>query len=488
MSINTHHPLYDQFIENWNLLRDSYKGEGRIKERETKYLPPTSGQIADGLFNFNSVGYKAYSAYKTRAVYYDYVKDGVEHAVGRLHSKPPVVQLPKEMEFFRETATIGGDSLETLLRRIHEQQLVTGRVGLLLDLEVDQETEMVRPYVAIYDAESIINWDDSSKNSTDLNLSLVVLEEQVHERREEFRWEKYTRHRVLKVDDNTYRQELWKTGKKISEVAPMIFGSKSSVIPFVFVNSKDILATPDDPPFLGLARLALTIYRSEADYRQNLFMQGQDTLVIIGPLNEDDAKNARIGSGALIKLPEGSDVKYVGVNSKGLSEQREALLSDRKLAREKSGGLLETNSGNKESGEALRVRVAAQTATLTQIAQSGAFALENLLKICAEWMGENPQEVRIEPNLDFVQERFESRELVEIMTAKNMGAPIAMETVHSILVERGLTKFEYEEEIEKLEDEAPVFGLGEPEPPFSKKDPEDDKEKNTGNFKNEAER
>ncbi|MBD4208505.1 hypothetical protein GUH47_21445, partial [Xanthomonas citri pv. citri] len=50
-------------------------------------------------------------------------------------------------------------------------------------------------------------------------------------------------------------------------IEPTIRGKTLNRIPFVFINSKDIVARPDDPPLLGLVNLALAIYRGDADYR-----------------------------------------------------------------------------------------------------------------------------------------------------------------------------------------------------------------------------
>ena len=94
---------------------------------------------------------------------------------------------------------------------------------------------------------------------------------------------------------------------------------ETSTIPFVFINSKDLSTIPDKPPLDSLARLALAIYRAEADYRQNLFMQGQDTLVRIGSTFEQDDENkaVRMGAGARLDMPVNGDAMYIGVSGKG---------------------------------------------------------------------------------------------------------------------------------------------------------------------------
>ena len=141
------------------------------------------------------------------------------------------------------------------------------------------------------------------------------------------------------------------------------------------------------------------------------------------------------------------------MSSDGLEEQRLALQNDRVDAMRKSGQMLDDTSREKESGEALTVRVAAKTATLNQLAITGAFGFERALKIGAAWMGANPDEVSVTPNLDFVDDTLSARELVEFMTAKATGGPISLRTVHKNMSDKGVTDMSFEDEIKAIEEE-----------------------------------
>jgi Domain of unknown function (DUF4055) len=467
MSISSKHPKYDEFYRDWLVMRDTYRGERVIKGKGLEYLPATSGMLLDGMSG-NSLGQQRYDAYKLRAVYPDCVGDAVEAMIGLMHSKPPVINLPSALMPLLEKATVSGEGLVNLLRRINEQQLITGRAGLLLDLPNNPEPNNPLPYLALYQAEDIYNWDDGAVDELSIpKLNLVVLNESEYERHDVFSWTFVEKYRVLSLgalqtNENTgvYSTALFRnnTNEAFAQqvantpfITPSIRGKTLDVVPFVFINTKDIVPTPDDPPLLGLAQLALAIYRGEADYRQNLFMQGQDTLVVIGS-GED---NFRIGSGATITLPQGGDAKFIGVTATGLAEQRQSLENDKMAAAHKAGQLIDTRSRDKESGDALRIRVAAQTATLNQIAITGAAALENLLKIAATWVGANPDEVEITPSLDFTNTELSSKTLIELMTAKTMGAPLSRKSIHKLMQSKNLTDYGYDEEIEEIAEEEP---------------------------------
>lgn len=464
--ISTRHPEYLDFSEDWTQLRDTYRGERVVKREGVKYLPMTSGMVADGaLTGGSSKGWLAYEAYRKRAVFPELVKEAVETMLGVMHFKPPVIELPAAMEPLLKRATKRGESLEGLLRRINEEQLVTGRVGLLADV-ADNVQGPVLPHLALYDAEDVVNWDQGSRGESKIEqLQLVVLDETGPERSSDgFGWEDKERYRVLVLGDlhedeaegkAVYRMGEFREGDTFNEsalVEPSTAGKRLNEIPFVFINSKDIVPLPDEGPLLGLSNLALTIYRGEADYRQALFMQGQDTLVIVG--GRDREGETRLGANASIELPQGGDAKFIGADSSGLPELRSALENDYTRGKDRAASLVEAVSRGAESGEALRVRVAAKTASLTQVAIAGAFGLQEVLRKVARWIGANPEEVIVTPNLDFVADTWGGQDLSALMGAKMLGAPLSLLTIHELSQRRGLTERTWEEELDQMERES----------------------------------
>jgi Domain of unknown function (DUF4055) len=490
MSLEYTNPAYDLFREDWSMMRDFYVGERAVKSAGTTYLPPTQSMILDGMglattvTTKRNIGQEAYDAYRLRAVFPDYVKEAVEAYIGLLHQKPPTIELPPEMEFMRDKATLHGESLIMLLRRINEEQLVTGRVGLLLDMPVAPDPANPGLYVATYAAETIPNWDDGEALEGTTKLNLVVLNES-GVRRKGFEWKAMSKYRVLSLEPilepnatdpeappvvtgTQYMVGVFENEGGLPVYAesdmrtPMLRGQVLDEIPFVFVNSKDIVATPDQPPLMGLARLCRAIYCGEADFRQNLFMQGQDTLVIIGDRKkrtdfvEGGTEEAmRTGAGSMIELESGAgnDAKYVGVTAEGLSAQQETLADDRNRAEARSGQLISAKEQGIESGAALKTRVAGQTATLNQLALTGAAALQAILRIAAKWMNANVDKVIVTPNLEFSDFEMTGESLVKLMTARTMGAPISLESIHGLMVDQGLTKLDYETEMDKIAEE-----------------------------------
>jgi hypothetical protein len=402
--------------------------------------------------DLDSIGYKSYHAYKVRARFPNFVREAIQTAIGMMHSQPPEIKLPKAMEGIRSSK---GETLPNLLRRINTEQLITGRIGIMADLPTNPKMGTDLPYLTTYIAERIINWDDGAvEEIVPQVMNMIVLDESEYERKDHFNWQKDEKYRVLIIgspEENevqgTYKQGVF--SEQFSESglsAPSWMGKKLNSIPFIMVNSGDLTSDVDEPPLLDLANLCMTIYRSDADYRQNLFMQGQDTLVTIGGSFDDDDV-VRTGAGARLDLPMGAKAEYIGVKGSGLSEQREAISHLESRAGSMGAQTLDSTSRERESGSSLRIRIAARTADMNQIVETGAAGLESILKMVAEWIGEDPEEVSVKPNKEFGEMPLTGQTMVEMATARSLGFPLSARSMHQTAFERRITSMTFEEEM-----------------------------------------
>lgn len=471
MALVDRHPAYMNRLEEWIQIRDTYKGSHHVKIKRTQYLPATEGMIQDGMTGKDQPGWRDYEAYLKRAHFYDVVKESVKAMIGILHMKPAIIKLPKRMEQLRENATIQGEGLQMLLRRINEAQFLAGRCGVLVDAPTGADPVDAIPYLAFYDAERVINWDAGKEDEGENQLAIVVIDESGLQR-EGFTWVEERKYRVLARGVESLESGWTRPGPddpyavcvKVNDssmpipedfIVPSIAGKEMDTIPFVFIGSDDLLPEPNEPPLLGLSDLALTIYRADADYRQTLYMQGQNTLVIIGGDAEDDeeGKQIRIGARGMIGLRVGGDAKYIGTSAAGLGEMRQSLERDR-VSAESWGLQFMDGDANPESGEALRVRVAARTTTLSTVAKVGGAGLEAALKKAAIWMGENPDDVIVSPNVDFADQSIQGAMLLAFMQAKQLGLPLSLKSIHRLMHQNDLTEMDFEQENTQIEGEA----------------------------------
>lgn len=454
-------------------MRDTYKGERAVKKKRTEYLPATEAMVQDGMTTPSSPGWKDYEAYLTRAYFHDVVRDAVKAMIGIMHMKPAVISLPQRLAPMMDKATIQGEGMQMLLRRINEAQLAYGRCGLLVDAPTGVDPYNALPYISFYDPERIINWDAGRRDEGRNQLDLVVLDESGFQR-EGFTWVAERKHRILtrgtpeSLESGWTRPELYDPYMvcvKVNDmsmpipddfITPEIGGRTLTDIPFVFIGANDLVPEPDEPPLLGLSNLALAIYRGEADYRSTLFYQGQQTLVIIGGnvSDVDENQQLRIGNKGVIDLRIGGEAKYIGVSAAGLGEMRQAIKNDDDKAASFGVQFMDVGSARGASGEALRIRVAARTTTIQQIAVAAGAGLEQALKFCAQWVGEDPDEVSVVPQTDFADANVAGASLLAFMQAKQLGLPLSLKSLHRMMQLNDLTEMDFETENEQIEEEA----------------------------------
>ena len=472
MALPDKHPEYVERLAEWIQMADCYAGERAVKSKRLDYLPATEGMVQDGMTTPTAPGWKDYEAYLLRAVYHDLVKEAVKAMVGILHDKPAVFKLPKKLEGMLTKATIQGEGLQMLLRRINVAQFVYGRCGLLCDAPQGVDADKATPYLSFYNPERIINWDAGKLNEGMNELDLVVLDEGGY-RREGFTWKTERKYRILTRGGEVELESGWDrppvgapfgVAVKVNDTSmpilsdfiyPSIAGKTLDKIPFIFIGANDLVPEPEISPLLGLSNLTLAIYRAEADYRQTLYLQGQNTLVIIGgAVDEAAPSQLRVGNKGVIDLKIGGDAKYIGVSAAGLGEMRQSLMNDKLRAAQEGSAFLDIASDAGQSGEALRIRVAARTTTISSVAKCAGAGLEQALKFCAEWVGEDPDEVSVEPATDFDDQTVAGAALLAFMQAKQLGLPLSLRSMHRMMKINDMTEMDFDEENEQIEAEA----------------------------------
>lgn len=462
------HPQFDEMLPLLEKVQDCFEGADFIKSKGIKYLPPTRSMIQDGYFSgtgnlqcddgqMRNKGVIDYASYLERAVFPTYVSDAVENYIGLLHKKPPVVKVNNKLKSLLKNLSNYGETVEEFLLRLNKEQLRSGRAGILVDIN----TETNKPYLALYCGNSIKNWNDTIANSPYKRLNFVALDETgpVFDETTKSWVNQKQKVRVLSLIDNAFCVSVGDDILSATDFTKITCqGISINKIPFYFANSTTNRPEMEVPPLLKIANACLSIYRSEADYRRSLHLQGQDTLVVVGPRASDDDSPIRTGAGAAIIVDQGGDAKYIGVSSSGLAEQRSALEKDHEQASLASGQFVGTNKGNNESGDAMKTRIASRTASLLTIAIVGASALQDALRACGEFLGlsaEDVAEITVTPNLDFVKGAFSAQELIQLVTSRNSGAPLSLNTLHKYLVDYGVTDETLETELELISKEKP---------------------------------
>ena len=454
MSVDSKHPDWTDRRDEWRLMRDTARGEKAVKEAGEAYLPMPSGFKAQ---DDKGAGY--YAIYQTRAQVPDIVSQTLNGMVGVIHRVESQIEMPDTMLPLWERATKDGLPLEAMHRRITAELLLMGRYSLLVDASSEGSD---LPWLAGYGAEALINWSD--------RRDLFVLDE-TGPVRNGFEWTTQQKYRVLEIAEGRYVVRTFRGTTEDTERAnPAARGGKAlSEIPFVVIGAKDLAVEPEDPPLIGVARSAISLYQLTADYRWQLFMTGQETATVIN----GDAPDA-VGAGVVLVLKGEPnmqpDFKYVGPSGTGILAHERAIAAERANAISAGARLLDSEKRTAESGDALRLRYTAQTATLTTISQASAAGLEKALRYVATMIGADPEQVVVKPNQQFVDQVMDPQQAVNLVKVWQSGGMSKLSLFENLqrgeLISAERSFEEEEEEIAKdqegMEPEAeidPVTGL-----------------------------
>lgn len=439
MSVKTLHPaLSAERRAEWTLMRDAMDGESIIKTKGEVYLPKPGG------FKNNPATENAlYDAYRLRAMFPEILAPSVAAMIGIIHGKELKIEMPDSMAFLWEDADGNGLPLEAFHRRITRELLVIGAYAVLADAPEGGGN----PFLAGYARDVLINWDRDWWVTDESTVT-----------RQGFVWKQLEQYRVFQIGAGGYEQALYDaTGAVLREV--QVRGQGGALlprIPFVVGNARDLSPRIESPPLIGVARAALGIYQLSADYRWQLYMSGQETLVAINGKGPD-----AVGAGVIHEMQgaEGltPDLKYVSPTCAGI-EAHKAAMEDVRIQAVQSGARLMEQIQGQESGEARRLRFASETATLTSVAQNSCALLERSLRNVAMLMGlseADEQSIVVTPPDNLLDSTITPQDAVALMNVWQNGG-MSWQTYYDNLQRGGIAS----PERDAAEEYALIDGLG----------------------------
>ena len=403
MPVDTPCAEYSNNVNKWKLVRDCDEGSSAIKLRAkgaegmlgglagTAYLPPPNAN--DGSAD-NKLRYRAYVE---RASYVNFTGHTKEGMLGMVFRRPSTIELDTNIEYMLDDANGDGLSVEQMIKDAAGETLMVGRYGLLVDYPsapvglTDAEVRALelRATILPYPAESIINWRTESLGGVK-RLSLVVLREPTMKYSDDgFEAEECIYHRVLRMDDGVYVQNLYDENNELitfgtsqdldddddeyGDAEYNIYprkmdGSLWTEIPFVFDGSVNNDESVDKAPLYDIAELNVSHYRNSADYEESSFLVGQPTPVFVGLtqswVEQNMSAGISMGSRSGIMLPEGGNAMLLQA---GENQMPLKGMEIKEMQMVKIGARIIQDQGGTETAEAAKIRFSGQNSKLGSI-------------------------------------------------------------------------------------------------------------------------
>lgn len=487
MPVDSKHPQYEKLAPAWLMMRDFAAGERTVHAAGVRYLPKLTGETDAN-----------YSARLARSGFVNFTWRTIEAMKGLLFRKTPTQTIPAAVEKMLLDVTKSGQPMDRFAELVAEEMETVGKVGILVDhppaveapagevvTVAKVEAANIRPHMALYPAESIINWDyDWINNRTE--LSLVVLEETAKvEGGDRFKPKTETRWRVLELvageGGHVYRQQVWRKDEAGNDqqvgadIFPKMARQPIREIPFEIFG--DGL-----PPLEDLANVNKSHYHSTSDvehgaHKTALPQPWATGFSVPNDKNGNPVKvEMHIGGGDLWTL-ENPEAKFgmLEYSGQGLGAIEKRIETKEKYAAILGGRMLEGQKSGVESAETAGIHRGSEQSILQSHADILSLGFERCGRWFSKWGGATDWEKFVyRLNKDFMPTKLSAQDVAALF-AVYQGGGMSFDEFFWNLQTGGRVSDGAESETEqtKIANGAPVLLPGAPEDPAANKEPAD---------------
>jgi hypothetical protein len=452
MAVDSTHPQYDFYAEDWRTIRDHVAGSRRVKEAGARYLP----MLGDPT---NSADQAEYDKYKKRAMYYPGASRTKAALLGSVMRVAPTVSDVIEERYpdALKAITDDGRNFRDLAQQVIDETIEINRCGVLVDMPARGDVNTL-PYLVMYSAEQIINWRYEYVDGQ-LVKTLVVLREEVVESGPDMLDdpEEVTRYRALMLapidpeepdGPRVYRQQIWEevvrdqeSGQErrpsgprgddspqtdlqmVEEVFPMRRGELLTEIPFFFSSTLGDVPEITKSILMDVVDVNISHYQSSADLEHGRHYVALPTPWVAG-FDVDENQPLVLGpSSAWVTENTEARAGMLEFTGSGLSALESALEHKERLMATLGARLLEQTRAGVETAETARIRQSGEQSALSNVSDGAGSALTEIMRFWGWWAGmEDLEEVEVTLNRDFVDSSLAPAEVTALVNAYLSGA------------------------------------------------------------------
>ena len=397
------HKEYARLLPIWEKCRVTVEGDDSLKAwpRLTTVAPKLSSQTDT-----------EYRAMVSRATLFGASGRTVDGMLGMVMRKEIDTDgFPALMKPIIEDMTLALDSklnLDDFADLALYEDLVIGRVGYLIERPAVNTAGMtqaqvtalnLRPYVAQYKAESIVDWRFDRVNNS-AQLSMVRLTECVEVWKSDVERVEVEQERRLLLINGVYLQRIYREDGKGTliqqgdDIIPLMNGKPLDFIPFIC----DFSITR--PPILDLVNTNLSHFRTDVDLEHGAHFTAIPTPMFAG-FDFEEGSPFHLGAigGHSAQNPD-AKAWFLEFEGKGLDTLKD-MKEDKKAQMSVLGArFLDAEKAQAEATDTLRIRKSGETSTLASIVQRRSRSLTRILEIMRDWMGITG-DVTVQLNTDY---------------------------------------------------------------------------------------
>lgn len=432
MAIDSKNASYNGAASKWQRCRDAVAGQDAVHAAGVRYLPMLKDQT-----------FEDYTAYKLRAGFYNATGRTLEGLVGLVFRKPPQITKPASMDSIVDDIDLQGTSLTSLAQHVLNEVLEVGRIGVLIEHPTVQQmpsnmaqaaAQNLRPYAAVYQSESILDWKLERVNNV-MQPVMIKLYEVVDEKVDEFTSNRIEQLRALLLIEGVYLQRLYRKDDKGNwiqhgaDIIPMMSNKALDFIPFYAFGPKANELNIQESPILDLADLNLAHYRVTADYEHGCHFTGLPMLFLAG-VELEAGENVYLGSQTAVtttRSAQEADGKFIEFTGQGLGALENNLDRKEKQMAAIGARMLEQQKAGVESEGAMEMRANGENSVLASIANLVSRGMTQMLAFMQQWANGGTAEISAQLSTDFMPVGL-SPQMLDSLTKALQSNSITQET------------------------------------------------------------
>ena len=416
---DTKHPCYKRYVQRWQLIRDFVAGAFAVKEAAQLYLPMLTAQSEN-----------EYASYKFRALFLGATQRTLNGFVGMIFRKPPKIEASDDSkEEFLKRCTSKRKAFVSLARQSCRELLQMGRFALLVDIPEEAPANS-DPWISVYPAENILNWEYGEDEKGDPLLIHVILREEVEEKEKDDPDETccVTQWRELELINGIYTVTIWRKEESNDKKGFVIVDGPRAIvangrtldqIPLVLTDLSDDEGELN-PPMEPVAQVNHSHYLSSADLEHGRHFTALPTPWATGVTSKDT--QLKIGSQTAWMIGEATaKVGMLEFTGLGLGALEKAIEQKMSMMAVLGARLLEEPKRAVEAADTHQTRRGEEQSVLAAIALAAQQALNNALKL-ALLFKPTLGEITTELNTEFSVIQMDPQELTALVAALQSGA------------------------------------------------------------------
>jgi Domain of unknown function (DUF4055) len=433
------HRMYHSRQEQFDRIRHALDGQDAMRENASLYLRRPEGLTANEWNHFVRGGH-----------FYPVAEHTLRAMCGLAFRKSPNVKVPSRLEPMLKNLSYDGNPFNVVAEQILREVLSVGRFCALLDFPPEGNTSLSVPYLSLFSAEDIRDWEMGVVNGTK-RLTMLRL----HEFNEDLEDTVTEQHLLLTLEPMLTIRRMHVSGKNEvqveDDILPIVRGATLDYIPAVIFGPYNLAPDTEKPPMLDLVDVNISHWESSTNLEHALWMSAMPTPVIVGNVNARDKPSA-VGPSIIWNLPEGSSAFYLTAPSDAHASLRLAIQDKEARLAALGASMILSGQRRNEAAETAHMRYQNDTSVLMSSINMVEAGLRMLLTWAADWV--QPGEVIVEFNRDLVSAEMDPATIQALLKAQMAGS-ISRETFIDALRRGEIITRSTEEELALIEEDAP---------------------------------